>query len=96
MPANNFLDELNRRLSEIFAQSPAKDMERNVRAMLTSMFARLDLVTREEFDVQTELLARTRAQLEALEARVARLEGEEQSPASTDLPPDEGPAVQED
>ena len=68
MPANDFLDELNRRISEIFAQSPAKDIERNVRAMMTSMFARLDLVTREEFDVQAELLARTREKLIELEA----------------------------
>ncbi|HEY9380767.1 MAG TPA: accessory factor UbiK family protein [Burkholderiales bacterium] len=74
MPANDFLDELNRRISEIFAQSPAKDIERNVRAMMTSMFARLDLVTREEFDVQAELLARTREKLIELEARVAALE----------------------
>lgn len=74
MPANDFLDELNRRISEIFAQSPAKDIERNVRAMMTSMFARLDLVTREEFDVQAELLARTREKLIELETRVAALE----------------------
>ncbi|MBX6393650.1 MAG: accessory factor UbiK family protein [Burkholderiales bacterium] len=74
MPNKDFLDELNRRLSEIFAQSPAKDIERNVRAMLTSMFARLDLVTREEFDVQAELLARTQQKLAELEARLAALE----------------------
>jgi len=74
MPANDFLDDLNRRLNEIFEQSPAKDIERNVRAMLTSMFARLDLVTREEFDVQAELLARTREKLAELESRVAALE----------------------
>ncbi len=77
MPANDFLDELNRRVSEIFAQSPAKDIERNVRAMLTSMFARLDLVTREEFDVQAELLARTREKLIELETRVAALEADQ-------------------
>lgn len=76
MPSNDFLDDLNRRISEIFAQSPAKDIERNVRAMLTSMFARLDLVTREEFDVQAELLARTREKLTELETRVAALEAD--------------------
>jgi BMFP domain-containing protein YqiC len=81
MPANDFLDELNRRISEIFAQSPAKDIERNVRAMMTSMFARLDLVTREEFDVQAELLARTREKLAELETRVAALEAD-QPPAN--------------
>jgi BMFP domain-containing protein YqiC len=77
MPANDFLDELNRRISEIFAQSPAKDIERNVRAMMTSMFARLDLVTREEFDVQAELLVRTREKLAELETRVAALEADQ-------------------
>lgn len=79
MTTNDFLDELNRRIGEIFAHSPAKDIERNVRAMMTSMFARLDLVTREEFDVQTALLARTCERVTELEARVAKLEGERES-----------------
>jgi len=74
MQTKDLLDELNRRLSEIFAQSPAKDIERNVRAMMSATFARLDLVTREEFDVQAELLARTQEKLAQLEARVAALE----------------------
>lgn len=79
MTANDFLDELNRRIGDIFAQSPAKDIERNVRAMMTSMFAKLDLVTREEFDVQTALLARTCEKVAELEARVAELEGKRTS-----------------
>ncbi len=79
MTANDFLDELNHRIGEIFAQSPAKDIERNVRAMMTSMFARLDLVTREEFDVQTALLARTCEKVAELEARVAELESRRES-----------------
>jgi BMFP domain-containing protein YqiC len=79
MTANDFLDELNRRIGEIFAQSPAKDIERNVRAMMTSMFAKLDLVTREEFDVQVALLARTCEKVAELEARVAELEGKRES-----------------
>lgn len=74
MQTKDLLDELNRRISEILAQSPAKDIERNVRAMMTATFARLDLVTREEFDVQAELLARTQEKLAQLEARVAALE----------------------
>jgi len=67
-------DEMSARLSELIAASPAKDIEKNMRALLTSLFARLDLVTREEFDVQKEVLARTRTKLEALEARVTELE----------------------
>ncbi|RJQ48817.1 MAG: accessory factor UbiK family protein [Gammaproteobacteria bacterium] len=52
------------------------DIERNLRASLTATFARLNLVTREEFDVQSEVLARTRAKLKALEEKVAALEAQ--------------------
>jgi ubiquinone biosynthesis accessory factor UbiK len=67
-------EELDRRMKEVLAQSPAKDLEKNLRALLTSAFSRLDLVTREEFDVQREVLARTRAKLGELEAKLAELE----------------------
>jgi BMFP domain-containing protein YqiC len=56
------------------AQSPAADLERNLRAMLGAAFTRLDLVSREEFDIQREVLARTRARLAELEKQVAALE----------------------
>ena len=68
------LNDINERMRDIFAHSPAADLERNVRAMLTSLFARLDLVTREEFDVQRQVLLRTREQLTRLEAQLAALE----------------------
>ena len=68
------LDELSNRLAELFAATPAKDFEKNAKAMLASMFARLDLVTREEFDVQREVLARARERLAALESKVTELE----------------------
>jgi BMFP domain-containing protein YqiC len=68
------LDEIRARFEELLAHSPAKDVEKNMRAMLSGFLSRLDLVTREEFDIQTELLRRTREQLAALEARVAALE----------------------
>ena len=68
------LDELNDRLKALLAQSPAADLEKNLKAMLASFFSRLDLVTREEFDVQREVLARTRAKLQELEAKLAELE----------------------
>ena len=68
------LSELSARLAELAAANPAKDLERNVRALLSSTFARLDLVTREEYDVQVQVLARAREKLAALEARVAQLE----------------------
>ena len=70
----SFLSELQSRISEVLQQSPARDLEKNMKAMLNQGFAKLDLLTREEFEIQSEVLARTRAKLEALEARVAELE----------------------
>ena len=69
-----FIDDLNARVREILAKSPARDIETNVRAMLANAFARLDLVTRHEFDVQAGILARTREKLTQLETRLAELE----------------------
>jgi len=66
--------DLNARLSELIASGPARDVEKNVRALLSGFFTRLDLVTREEFDVQSEVLRRTREKLEQLEAKVVQLE----------------------
>ena len=68
------LDDVSSRISGLVANSPAKDIEKNARAMIASAFARLDLVTREEFDIQTQVLARTREKLKELEARVEALE----------------------
>ena len=69
-----FLDDLSAKFSALLAASPAKDIEKNVRALLGATFSRLDLVTREEFDIQRELLARTRERLVLLETRLAELE----------------------
>jgi hypothetical protein len=76
-----WMEDLQKSISDLIARSPAADVERNVRALMTQTFSRLDLVTREEFDVQVELLTRTRAkveelamQVQQLEARVAALE----------------------
>ena len=71
-----FLDEISAKLNEVVAGSPAKDFEKNARALLAQGFAKLDLVTREEFDVQAQLLSRTRQKVEKLEARVAALEAQ--------------------
>lgn len=68
------LDEMSARVSSLLAATPAGDIEKNMRAALSSMFAKLDLVTREEFDVQREVLLRSREKLAALEARVTELE----------------------
>lgn len=71
-----FFDEISVKLSEALANSPARDAEKNMRALLAQGFAKLDLVSREEFDVQTAVLARTREHLTALEARVMELEAQ--------------------
>ena len=68
------LDEINDRVRAVLAQGPAADLEKNLRAMLAGVFSRLDLVTREEFDIQREVLARTRAKLVELEKKVAAME----------------------
>nr|WP_314546601.1 accessory factor UbiK family protein [uncultured Massilia sp.] len=71
---NNFFNDLQGKLNQAIENSPAKDIERNVKAMMTQGFSKLDLVTREEFDIQAQVLAKTRAKLDALELRVAELE----------------------
>jgi BMFP domain-containing protein YqiC len=71
---NELLQEMQAKLGELLQKSPAKDIERNIKAILAQGFAKLDLVTREEFDIQTRVLARTRERLEALERKVAELE----------------------
>lgn len=72
-----FIDDLARQISNSIpagVKGLQQDVEKNIRALLEGAFARLDLVTREEFDVQTKVLARTREKLEALEREVAALE----------------------
>ena len=68
------LDEIATKLNDVMASSPAKDFEKNARALLAQGFSKLDLVTREELDVQAAVLERTREKLTALEARIAALE----------------------
>lgn len=80
MQATPFIDELTAKLSQLAATSPARDVEKNLRALLSAGLARLDVVTREEFDVQAKLLARTLEKLAALEARLAELERREVTP----------------
>jgi ubiquinone biosynthesis accessory factor UbiK len=79
MDKNNFLNDLQEKIHQVLENSPAKDIEKNAKAMMSQGFAKLDLVTREEFDIQAQVLAKTRAKLEALEARVAQLEAASQA-----------------
>ncbi len=69
-----FIDELNARIVSFLQQTPVAEVGQNLKVLLSSSLTKLDLVTREEFDVQTQVLARTREKLASLEARVAELE----------------------
>ena len=74
MVNEKLLNEIGARIKDVMARTPVADIERNMRATLAAGFARLDLVTREEFDVQAAVLTRTREKLAALELRLAALE----------------------
>ncbi|MDB5919900.1 MAG: phosphoheptose isomerase [Massilia sp.] len=74
MDMNSFFTDLQGKINQAIDSSPAKDIEKNVKAMMTQGFSKLDLVTREEFDIQAQVLAKTRAKLEALELRMSELE----------------------
>ncbi|KND56061.1 hypothetical protein BPUN_1277 [Candidatus Paraburkholderia kirkii] len=71
---NDVFNDLQQKMSDLLKNLPTKDVERNMKAMLAQGFSKLDLVTREEFDTQTQVLVRTRARLEELGKRVAQLE----------------------
>jgi len=75
-------DEIAARIGKAIENSPAKDIEKNVKAMLASSVARLDLVPRAEFDVQAQVLLKTREKLEAVEKRLAELEARFPPPAA--------------
>jgi BMFP domain-containing protein YqiC len=74
MSQTRILDDLSARISEFLAASPAKDVEKNLQVLLSAAFAKLDLATRAELDIQAKVLARSRERLTELEARVAELE----------------------
>lgn len=68
------LEDIGNKINTLLANSPARDFEKNAKAAMSGVFAKLDLVTREEFDIQAQVLARTRQKLKELEARVTALE----------------------
>jgi BMFP domain-containing protein YqiC len=68
------IDDLNERINAFLRNTPAADAQKNLKALLTQAFTKMDLVTREEFDIQSQVLARTREKLTTLEARLAEIE----------------------
>jgi ubiquinone biosynthesis accessory factor UbiK len=81
-----FLDELQSRLLAMLQQTPAADLQKNLKALLNQQFAKMDLVTRDEFDTQMQVLARTREKLEALERRLAQMENAASSSPAANPP----------
>lgn len=87
MEKPNFFTDMQNKVNEVLENSPAKDIEKNVKAMMSQGFSKLDLVTREEFDVQAQVLAATRVRLEALETQIATLEAQLKTPVEKVSPP---------
>ncbi len=71
---NEKISEISNKIREIVKDSPLPDIEKNIDALLKGMFTKMELVTREEFDVQTEVLKRTRQKLEELEKKLSEVE----------------------
>lgn len=76
MIAKQLLEEATQKVSEALANSPVKDINKNAKAMFTGALNKMDVVTREEFDIQQQVLVKTRIKLAELEARLAVLEAQ--------------------
>lgn len=74
MLSSQKLSDLSNKINEIVKSSPLADVEKNVNALIKGTFTKIELVSREEFDVQAEVLRNTRQKLEALEVKLAELE----------------------
>ena len=77
---SRLFEELRSRIDAALRDSPAQDVEKNIRALLSAWFERMDLVLREDFEVQKKLLERAQAKLAELERRIAELEGRSKPP----------------
>ena len=82
MLQNKLLEDITSKISKLVSESPAADIEKYLKALLQSIFAKLDLVTREEFDAQTQVLLKAREQLNALEQKLNALESASKDQAS--------------
>ncbi len=74
---SNKINEISNKIKEVVSSSPLADLEKNINALLKSMFTKMELVTREEFEVQAEVLRNTRQKLDLLEAKLAELEAQQ-------------------
>jgi BMFP domain-containing protein YqiC len=67
-------EDVQKKVADAVKDSPAKDLEKNVRGLMNQGFQKMDLITRQEFDIQIQVLAKTREKLEELEAKVEALQ----------------------
>lgn len=74
MPKNAWFEEFQKNVSDLIARSPAADIERNVKAFMGQAFNKMDLITRDEFDIQVDMLKRVQERAAALEEQVQQLE----------------------
>jgi hypothetical protein len=84
---SKIIDDISARISALVSESPMADIENNLNSLLRSVFAKLDLVTREEFDVQTQVLLKTRAQLDKLEQKLNAIEKINSAKSADTSPP---------
>jgi len=68
------IQEISKKIKDIISDSPINDIEENINALLRGMFTKMDLITREEFDVQTGVLKKTREKLESIEKKLTEIE----------------------
>jgi len=81
-----FFENLQSRINKMFDETPAADLRKNLRALLQQGFEHFDLATREQLDLQTDLLGRAQTRIAELEARIERLEQDRAVPAARDAP----------
>ncbi|MDK6203348.1 accessory factor UbiK family protein [Oligella urethralis] len=84
MKAQSFFEEFQKGIQDLIAKSPAADIEKNVKAFIAQGFSRLDLVTREEFDVQVAMVEKLRQRITALEALLAERDQHENKTSPTE------------
>ena len=88
MDKKNIFEDLQSRIGKMIEQTPVKDIEKNLRALITQTLSRLDMVTREEYDAQAIALARLREQVSQLQAKIDQLEQKQAKPDATAKPAD--------
>lgn len=82
MDKQAIFQDFQQKVSDLLKASPAADIERNVKALAAQAFNRLELVSREEFDIQAALLQSLQARVDALEARLAEADAQGKQPSA--------------